>query len=219
MGGNLLARPRMLLVAVAAVAVGIACAVVWLGFDPGATRLSVDDPARRPGLFSNQNPERPGYPPEWRESLSEARRRAPFPILLPEHAAANANNLRETYLGSGAALAYLIFPPPAEPRLPVRQEYLQIIIGLWRGGDAETEYREYAVKAIAAGYDDEYTEIRGYPALMVRPNAESDVDQANPAFVRFVVGNFEIQVNGGDDLPRVLEIAEDLADKYSRRSG
>lgn len=168
----------------------------------------------------DNDPETPDYPSDWTASLTQARGDAPFPILLPDEPEANSSNLVEVFVRpvkdpkeTGVAL---IFPIAEQPQKPVRQEYIGVFIEAWTGGDPRTDYLDYLAKAKAAGHADEYTEVRGHPAIIVPAHAESDVDQANPAFLTTVVSGIELQVYGGESLETVQRVAEDLIDRYEK---
>lgn len=102
------------------------------------------------------------------------------------------------------------------PAAAAGAHYTEIYVEPWQGGDPQTDYLAFVAKANAAGYQDEYREVAGRPAIVVPAHSKGDVEEANPAFIRFVVRGVEVQVSGGEDLEQVVRIAEDLVDKYER---
>jgi hypothetical protein len=54
--------------------------------------------------------------------------------------------------------------------------------------------------------------VAGLTALVVEAHSPDDVDQANPAFMRFVLGDVEVQVSGGESLDDLIRIATTIID-------
>lgn len=184
----------------------------------GSRRLSPDE--RFPSL-DDGDPETPVYPTGWKTSLAEARKGVTFPVILPDEPEANDENLVELFRrpgGQESSAVFMIFPSPESPDSYIRQEFIEVDIEKWDGGDPRIEYQEFVVKAKAEGYVDEFKKIEGVPSIVVIAHSPADIERANPAFIRFVTSGVEIQISGGESLERLERIAASLIDRY-RASG
>lgn len=152
---------------------------------------------------------RPHYPQRWEKPLERVRELVNFPVRVPNHPDANRNTLMVSY--QWANVVELAFKPP-EDVYAVRQDYISVYIAPWRGEDPRSEF-EYA-QEVDPIEGREVIDIADHPAMVVHPNSPSDGDEANPAYVKTVTAGLEIAISGGDDLDRLIEIAEDLIAAY-----
>ena len=163
-----------------------------------------------PGMGSSLSGDnRPFYPQRWEKSLERARELVNFPVRVPNHPDANRNTMMATYQWGN--VVELTFDPP-EGVYSVRQDYISILITPWRGEDPRSEF-EYA-QEVDPIEGREVIDIADHPAMVVHPNSPSDADEANAAYVETVTAGLQIDISGGDDLDRLIEIAEDLIAAY-----
>jgi hypothetical protein len=144
------------------------------------------------------------YPDEWKVSLSEAKKLAAFPVVVPDHPAANEEDLTAVYVHPGGSTVAMQFPAPKES--DVRQQYLEVFLVPWDGGDPADHFAEDIDKDPVIGKS--ILSVDGVPAEGTLANSPSDGDQANPAYLRFVYEGLEIQISGGDSLDLLIEVAE-----------
>ncbi|MGH2752743.1 MAG: hypothetical protein ACRDK3_18020 [Actinomycetota bacterium] len=187
---------------------------------PGEETISTLDPgdSQFPSAVDN-DPTSYDYPDDWTSTLGEARALAPFPILLPEHPDANPDNLQKVFVRTaadpGGTSVFLMFPVPEVPKGWVRQAYIELDIYRFKGeGDPSAYYQSTVEELQKAGYTDSYSEIHGHPVITKHAHVPTDVDQANPAYLSTVVGDIELQIVGGENLDRLVAIAEDLILEY-----
>ncbi len=154
------------------------------------------------------------YPETWKRTLEEAWAEATFPLVLPDHPAANVSNLKAVYLWPNGRAVALRFPPPSAPLRPTRQAFIEIWESPWTGGDPEAEM--VADLGAAPDVGKRLYEIDGVPALGVSAHSPSDVEGADPAFLWFVHDGIELKVAGGEDLDLLLEIARTIVSPASR---
>ncbi len=211
-------RPRVWKAAsVAAAAASLAAVGVWLTMngsrDARVYRVTPvsSSTVSPPGAISSRwgdDPFHPGYSQATRISLSTAQESTSFRLILPATQFANEANLTGVYELGGGAVA-LDFPPATSLSQPdVRQEFIEVYEAAWEGGDPVA-----FLQADNAASPDPYksiTNIDGVPALVVLARSPNDDDQANPAFVRFVVDGTEVQISGGDDLDLLEQIASSI---------
>ncbi len=182
--------------------------LVWMvAVALGAVPACADD---RPSTASLPVPggEAIPYPEEWRTSLSDVQARADFLVIVPNDSAAGPDNVVSVYLWPDGTAVALQFPPPASPQSPIRQEYIEVWESPWPGGDPLADYERDLAEAPSeskALYD-----IAGVVALGVEAHSPSDMEGANPVFLRFVIDGIEVQVSGGEDLDLLIRIAETI---------
>lgn len=187
----------------AVVALGIAAIV-------SNVYLTERDYARSlPTMGSLPHDNQPFYPQRWEKSLERVRELVDFPVRVPNHPDANRHTLMASYQWANAV--ELAFEPP-EDVYSVRQDYISIYMSPWRGEDPRSEF-EYA-QEVDPIEGREVIDIADHPALIVHPNSPTDDDEANPAYVKTVTAGLEIAISGGDDIDRLIEIAEDLIAAY-----
>lgn len=148
------------------------------------------------------------YPDEWRTTLDTAMANARFGLILPNHPKANSGNVTAVYLWPDRSTVALQFPPLAVAASPVRQDYIEVWESPWTGGDPNADFAADMAAAPAVGkalYD-----IDGIPALGVTAHSPSDMDEANPAFLRFVFQGIEVEISGGEDVNMLIEIAKSI---------
>lgn len=157
------------------------------------------------------------YPEEWRTNLSSAQAQADFSLIVPNDPTAGPGNVVSVYLWPDGSAVALQFPPPASPQSPIRQEYIEVWESPWRDGDPLADYERDMAEApdkSKALYD-----IAGVPALGVEAHSPSDIEGANPAFLRFVVDGIEVEVSGGEDLDLLIRIAETIVKSAEGAAG
>jgi hypothetical protein len=149
------------------------------------------------------------YPDEWKTDLQDARSRVSFELVLPEDSRASVANITDVFVWPEGHAVALRFPaPPAITDEPVRQGYLEIFETPWTGDDPATAWAEDVANAGIEG--ESAFEIEGIPALGVTAQSPTDIERANPAFLRFVYKGLDIQISGGDDLKALVEIAQSM---------
>jgi hypothetical protein len=183
------------------------CSVVIVILAPlfgSARNAGVDSPESRLVTV----PEDQGYPDEWSTTLEDARARVQFEILLPDHPFANESNITAVYVYSDDAAVAIQFPSPSEPSAPLRQEYLEVWESAWTSGDPLENFEEDLRESPAEGKS--ILDLGGVPALGVTARSSSDVDRANPAFLRFEIDGTDVQISGGESLDVLIEIGRSL---------
>jgi hypothetical protein len=157
----------------------------------------------------------PHYPKSWEMGLSELRKEVDFPVLLPDRPDASKDSLMSSYLIGRKAVVLAFRPPEDAPT--VRQDYIEIYMNPWDDGDPRAEFEHAQNVDPIEGR--EVIEIDGRPAMVVHPNSETDTDIANAAYLETVVEDIELEVSGGDDLNRLIQITEDLMAQSEKRQG
>jgi hypothetical protein len=164
----------------------------------------------------------PVIDPGDRVTLAQAERDAPFDVLVPNSAAANSDNSTGVFEGpsddQGPIDIEMRFPPPTSSSADVRQPYVSVSESAWPDGwvarGQSTDPLDYYQQDLAASPDSGAKSIcfvGDRPALCVEPRSQSDMAQANPAYVHLVIDNVSIEVSGGDSLPALIDIAKSLA--------
>ena len=178
------------------------------------TESSTSPHVRKPDAIIGQGAAADPYKPSYPESsayanVSEAAQDVSFELAVPDDAVANSMTLIGAYSLPGGAVA-LDYTAPSEPSSYVRQAYIEVYESPW---DASRDPGKVYNQMVSSDENptESLTTIGGLTALVVEPHSPADDQKANPAFVRFVMGNVEIQISGGDDLSQILSIAEGLA--------
>jgi len=83
-----------------------------------------------------------------------------------------------------------------------RFEGHQVYEAPWEGGDPLTAFNEDLAASPDVGKS--VITVSGLPALAVEAHSPSDDEQANPAFLKLVVGSTEVQISGGESLQRLI---------------
>jgi hypothetical protein len=109
----------------------------------------------------------------------------------------------------GGAVAIDYAAPDRNPERFVRQEFIEVYQAPWT---SERSSLDLYSQDIATDPDPakSLVEIAGVPALIVEPHSKKDIDEANPAFVRFELNGIEVQLSGGEDLDLLLDVADSL---------
>lgn len=181
---------------VGAVAVLTACLAAWVGLRGGGPRIGREGDR---GFDTT-------YPDVWRVSLGEAKSTVGFPLLVPNHPAANDQNVVAVYVRPGGTTVAMQFPSPG--KADVRQKYLEVFLVPWEGGDPSDSFAEDVEMDSAEGKTLFFVE--GVIAEGVLPKSPDDVEQANPAFLRFVYQGIDVQISGGDSLDLLVEVAKTI---------
>jgi hypothetical protein len=147
------------------------------------------------------------YPERWKTSLDAATAQAKFRVILPNHELANSSNIAAAYVWPDGNAVALQFPAPS-PDSQVRQPYREVWESPWTGGDPLKDFQKSLAAAPAVGQT--ITSIGGIPALSVTARSPTDSEEANPAFLRFVLGGVEIQISGGENLTDLIQIAQSM---------
>jgi hypothetical protein len=198
--------------------VGVVClvAVAFPALVFALERDSTRDVPSRSGAARSGESILPGtpdapYPPEWEvEGLDEAREAVEFSLLDPPASLTHSQEINHVYVFPDDVAVAIDFPPQPQGEAFTRQSYIEIYEAGWSGGDPKAEF---AKTVASTAHDDDSTfELNGVPALGVQPNSPADVDQANPAYVEFMVDGVDIQVSGGTDFDALLAIAESMID-------
>jgi hypothetical protein len=148
-------------------------------------------------------------------SLDDATGQAPFDVLMPDTERANAQNLQfACVLGRAVELR---FPGPVPEAGPVRQDYLLVWQAPWRGGDPQTAFTNHIKQAAIAG--ESMCLVRDLPAVCVEAHSPDDETRSNPAFVRVVIDNIELEISGGENLDDLLDMAASLRPATTRAGG
>ena len=96
----------------------------------------------------------------------------------------------------------------APTKSDVRQEYLEIFLLPWTGGSPEEHFAEDMEQAPVIGKG--LYSVDGVTAEGTLAHSPDDIDQANPAYLRFVYKGLEVQISGGESLDLLLEIAQTI---------
>lgn len=170
-----------------------------------------------PGIMSGTNPLTPEYPAPWRSSLQEADESSvAVPFVVPTDADANQDNLTDVWMPRDGSRVILDFKSPGPTNPPIRQEYIEIYFGRWSLGDPSELYLQSVQDKPE---NKRIIRIDGITALVNEPRSPHDLEQANPAFLRMVVGgNLEVQISGGDNIERIIRIAENVAEHLPSKS-
>lgn len=153
------------------------------------------------------------YPESWKTNLSEAVKNASFSVILPEHTLANDDNVTGVWLQPDGTAIFIDYPVPESPAPSLRQPYLEVYETPWAGGDPAKDFATDIAENPAVGK--RLYVIDGIPVLGVNAHSPSDDEQANPALLDFVESGVEIQLSGGEDLQRLIEIARTMIGKAS----
>lgn len=195
-----------LLVVVLSLSIGV------VGFLGARKVVDGGTPAPGPGFLAIPAADR--CPDSAREmTLDGARAAVSFDAYIPHSPSAKPSNVRHVCVLSVGTL-FMVFPDAPtsasnESTLPpVRQPQILIMEDPWDGGDPEAVFAEDLKTNPDIGKS--LCTVNKAPALCSTANSPSDAEAANPAFLRFVKGGVEITVSGGDDLERLIEIAESL---------
>ena len=149
------------------------------------------------------------YPEAWKTTLDQARSLVIFDVIVPDDVSADAASVDGVFVApDGEAIALRFPPPPLTGDDPVRQDFIEVFESQWRGGDPAAAWAEDVVSSGIVG--EAAFEIAGVPALGVTSHSPTDIEGANPAFLRFVYKRLDIQISGGDDLDRLVQIAESM---------
>jgi hypothetical protein len=155
----------------------------------------------------------PIYPEAWRvSSLQEALAQVSFETHVPpEDSRLPQTKLTDIFVsptGSVLVLAYA----PIEPTDAVRQSYIEVYQSQWLEKEDPLTSFEIELEASPAEGQTISRLEDGTPALTVQPRSASDAEQANPAFVEFVVRDTHVQIWGGNDLEALLLVANQLVE-------
>jgi hypothetical protein len=131
-----------------------------------------------------------------------------FPVLIPTHPLANAQNVTAAYLYPQGVAIVLQFPPAEVPAQPVLQDFIELFEAPWESGEPMTDYLTDIREDPAVGKD--IFQIGDVPALGVTAHSPSAADRSNAAFLRFVRGGVEIQLSGGESIDKLLDIAKTI---------
>jgi hypothetical protein len=159
-------------------------------------------PSPTPSLLSD-------YPTAWRSPPDDVLAGAGFEPVMPTHAFANADLITDAYLWPGGDAIAVRFPaPPATTGGSVRQPFIELFEAPWAGGDPGSAWeRDVASSSIDGAA---VVEIEGVPTLVVPPFSPTDIERANPALLRFVLDDVDVQLSGGDSLDVLVEIAHTM---------
>jgi hypothetical protein len=150
---------------------------------------------------------------EWRVSLDEAQTRASFRLVLPDTALANRQNVTAVYLEPSGNVVLLIFPLQKASERFIRQDHIKVYEGVWTGGDPLKDYQRDLASEHVVGK--ELSVIGDTPVLLVSAHSPSDDEQANPAFLGFVMDGVEFQISGGESLQDLIDIAKTILARHS----
>jgi hypothetical protein len=152
------------------------------------------------------------YPSEWKTTLDVAGTQATFTPRLPDTTLANAGNMVAAYMWpQGEAVAFDFPAPITSSRSPVRQEYVEVYEDIWTGGDPLAAFKSNIAADPINGADIYYLGDSGsVPALGVTARSASDTEEANPAFLRFVVDGINVEISGGESLQDLIDIANSM---------
>jgi hypothetical protein len=144
-------------------------------------------------------------------SLSQAEQAMPFRVLVPNTSDANSQNLTGTYVDSGQAIE-MDFPQPTVASADLLQPSISVWEAPWTEGDPLSALKTDVQTASQYGIVGlTMCQVKSLPAVCVEPRASvRGVEEENAAFVRFIVGNVEVHVYGGDSVQRLVDIAESL---------
>jgi hypothetical protein len=147
------------------------------------------------------------YPEQWETSLEEALSTVAFPPKLPAHPAVSLDEILTTFLSPDGLTFVMIFPLPA-PQQPLRMPNLEIFQSPWVGGDPEASLEE--VIANDPSVNKALYTVQGVTALGNKAHSPEDQTGENPAFLRLVLDDVEVQLFGGESLDLLIEIAESM---------
>lgn len=163
------------------------------------------EPGRGQRLQFGTEPEHPTYPESAEvANISAAQSQVSFDIIVPETDWTTSERLIGVFVLPGGAVA-LDYRGP-EPETYLRQEYIEVYEAPWDPTVDPAQAYEEMINADPHP-DVSLISVDGLPALAVNAHAEADDDQANPAFLRVVVGSVELQISGGESIDRLAEIA------------
>jgi hypothetical protein len=173
------------------------------------------------------------------DSLAGAESRAKFDVEVPDTADANAQNVTAIYADTRAVEMH--FPPPDDQSRQLDPPYINVVEHDGDGNDPPiTVQRELAVlqQAFKEAGDEvglslvSACNVGTLPALCIAPDPgpqEAVCSGTNPvvcagphrntAFVRFVDGNVEVQIDGGTSVDRLIQIGESMSSRGSASSG
>jgi hypothetical protein len=193
----------------AARAIPIVSLVIVAGCGRPIADPSNQGPARNQDVLSRGSgtPEKAGYAEDWRvDSLTAAAESATFDIIEPSEGPLSEQTVQGVYVYPGGVAVAIDYAPPKEPERYVRQEYIEIYQTAWTHGQKPIDAYAADIQA-SADPNKSLTEIGGVPVVMVAPHSKADIEEANPAFVKFVVDGVEIQISGGEDVDLLLSMA------------
>lgn len=196
-------RPNLGVLTAATLVVGVALAAHLITRSDGAAD---NEPQPRIGV--------PTFTPSTAEgsptTLAEAERKVKHELLVPNVPEANEENLLGIEV-QGATDVEMSFPPPTDSTSDLYQDHLSVWELPWQGGDPVAQFKEDIERAPAVGK--ELCAVNDAPALCVMARSPSSKGAPNPAFVKFVSGDLEIQLLGGDDLEVLLGIAASIQEQ------
>jgi len=156
----------------------------------------------------NLSPDAPSYPSQLETTLQAAADAAGFVVIVPDTDLANSRILTNVFLWPDGQSIALDFPAPTEPKSPIRQNYIEVYESLWTAGDPMADFKADMAADPVEGKV--ILDIVGTPALGVEAHSPDVVDKINAAFLRFVIGDVEVQVSGGESLDVLTEIAKQM---------
>lgn len=133
-----------------------------------------------------------------------------FPVLVPHHHDANANNVQRVEMDADHHAVQMLFSLPPGERAGsrgLRVRVIRLYETRWRPGNIasfESQVRHGPPGTICLG------DINGAPAVVVPAKSPQDSDRANAAFVLTKLGGLEVQLWGGDSDDELLAIARTL---------
>jgi hypothetical protein len=120
--------------------------------------------------------------------------------------------MTDAYLFPQGAEVALLFPMPAgtSPTDPTSPPYIEILEELRTRGAPLKDYKQDIARTPDVGKSICSVDQRT-PALCIKARSPSDSRGNNAAYLRFVTKGVQIQITGGDDLQRLMDIAKTLS--------
>ena len=163
--------------------------------------------------LADGTPDEPGYPAGWEVGdLDSARDVAKFTLIDPPASLTEVQTITHVFVFPDDVAVAVDFAPQTQDTA-TRQNYIEIYETTWSGGDPA---KVFAETVESTPYDDdEAFNLNGVPTMSVKPNSSGDAEEANPAYVEFVVKGVQVQISGGSDLDALLSIAKSMIDSAS----
>jgi hypothetical protein len=137
-------------------------------------------------------------------------------MSIPDTTDANTQNMTAAYADPQGRAVEMVFPAPNPQSKNLQPPYISVWESPWTEGDPAAVLEQDVKRAAQMGLTSESAcRVGDLPAVCVSPapapTEPKPGEYANGAYVRFVLGDVEIHIAGGDNVDRLLEIAQSLS--------
>jgi hypothetical protein len=165
-----------------------------------------------PGAFAAAAEGSHGYPDNWKTTIANAASTATFTLLVPSSQLADATNLSAVYVNPAGTLAAMDYPIPASDAASSQgllTSNIEISELPWTVGEPTTFLKDRIANFPVSG--PAMCNVGAQPAMCVPSRLAGSLGQSNDADVLLDLDNDWIELQGGDSVQNLIDIASTLS--------